>query len=162
MPRTALLLFSTVLSLTACATAGGTADDPATACNEENEACGIGECGGEGAEMLPGSDCVVCHTAGGADEANAFTYGGTAFTDIDGTSPLSGATVRIIDADGNVFEKATNAVGNFYGSDDLVFPILTEIDVDGQTRAMVTPVTTGACTTCHVCAGTAGGKLYAP
>jgi len=161
MTRSTLLSCSTLLALFACGT-GGSADDPATTCNEENEACDIGGCDGEGGQMLPGSDCLLCHTNGGANEASPYTYGGTAFMDIDGLDPLSGAIIRITDADGNVTEVDTNAVGNFYGTGALVFPILAEIEVDGQVRSMVTPVQTGACNSCHVCAGAAGGKLYTP
>jgi len=156
-----LLLCCLLLSLSACG-AGGYPDDPATACNEANEGCGPNDCNGEGSQMLPGSDCLACHTAGSSGEGGDFSYGGTAFVDIDGTAPLVGATVRIIGNDGTSFETTTNDAGNFYGTQALSFPILAEIDVDGQTKAMVTPVSTGACSTCHMCGGTSGGKLYAP
>lgn len=39
-----------------------TADDPATACNEANEACNASNCGVGSATMLPGSNCMECHS----------------------------------------------------------------------------------------------------
>jgi hypothetical protein len=47
------------------------ADDPDTICNEANEACSPSTCGGDGVNMLPGSDCLTCHypgAGGGYDE----------------------------------------------------------------------------------------------
>ena len=154
--RPLLVLFA----LSACGT-GDFSDDPDTACNEDNEGCGPGDCDGEGASMLPGSDCLLCHTAGGG-EGGAFTAAGTVFTDLDGTGGLADVTVRITDADGLIVELTSNSVGNFYTKEPLAFPIDAEVEVGGEVRAMATPVDTAACGSCHACEGAAGGKLTGP
>lgn len=174
--RFAPLALFPLLALVACG--DPTKDDPATACNEENEACGPDElCDGEGGEMLPGSDCLACHSAGnlpddkaaapkassdGEDEEELFTAAGTVFADLDGTAPLSGAIVRITDADGAVVELTTNDVGNFYTSTPLTAPLSAEIEVDGEIVEMDTTPDEGACNSCHSCEGAAGGKLTGP
>ena len=150
-----------VLPLLLIAACGDFGDDPNTACNEANEGCGPGDCGGEGATMLPGADCLACHDTAG-EEGGLFTAAGTVFTDADGTDGLADVIVRITDADGNVVELTSNSVGNFYTRDDLVFPIDAEVEIDGEVHAMATAVDTGACSDCHACEGAAGGKLYAP
>lgn len=134
-------------------------NDTSTLCDEANEGCSPGTCGGEGANMLPGSNCLACHTGG---EGGRFTAGGTAFADIDGTSPLKGAIVRITDVNGTVKELSTNSAGNFYTGTTLAFPINAEIEYNGTVIPMSAEVTTGACDTCHTCTGTAGGKIYGP
>jgi hypothetical protein len=153
----------TLLLLIACAPKTG--DDTSTTCDESNEACGPGTCEGEGGEMLPGSDCLSCHSSGAAKEvedAPPLTAAGTAFVDLDGTAPLTGATVRITDAGGFILELTTNSVGNFYTNEPLTFPINAEVEVDGTVQAMGTSVDVGGCSSCHACAGSAGGKLTGP
>ncbi len=157
------------LSVSGCGEEGeggggnGTPDDPATACNEANEDCAPGICGGEGGRMLPGSDCLSCHSSGsGAGEARPFTAAGTVFSDIDGGAPASGATVRITDAMGRSVELTTNAAGNFYTRQPLTAPLQAQVTYGGTTRQMANPVSSGACNGCHKCGGAAGGKLYTP
>lgn len=147
------------LLLTACEPDGGTGDDTSTTCNEANEACDPGSCGGEGANMLPGSDCLTCHTPGGAEEAPTWTAGGTAFADIDGTAALAGAIIRIFDADGNTVELTSNSVGNFYSSQALTPPLTAELELDGVISSMSREIDEANCNSCHSCAGEAGGKL---
>lgn len=151
------LLILLPFALSACGDDFG--DDPDTTCDEENEACGPGDCEGEGASMLPGADCLACHDTPG-EEGGVFTAGGTVFSDLDGTDGLSDAIIRITDADGQTIELTSNGVGNFYTSKSLVPPLLAEIEVGGNITAMQTPVDTGACSSCHLCGGAAGGKLY--
>lgn len=154
----------TLFLLLACAPKTG--DDTSTTCDESNEACGPGTCDGEGGEMLPGSDCLACHSSSGAkeegEEGGTFTAAGTVYADLDGTSPLSGATVRITDAGGFIHELTTNSVGNFYTDQPLTFPIAAEVEVDGTVQPMGTSVDVGGCNSCHMCAGSAGGKLTGP
>ena len=157
----------TLLLMLGCAT-GDTGNDSSTTCDETNEACAPGTCGGEGGEMLPGSDCLACHdgSGGGGGEADEdapkFTAAGTAFADMDGTGPLSGATVRITDAGGTVVTLTTNSVGNFYTNEALTFPIDAEVEANGSTSTMASSVDVGGCNSCHACAGEAGGKLTGP
>jgi hypothetical protein len=144
----------------------GTADDPSTACNEANEECGTWNCSGEGSRMLPGADCLACHTQGNMPEDDEpdkwYTIGGTVFEDLDGTAAASDVIVRITDADGRVVELSSNSVGNFYGQQDLVMPITAELERDGAVVSMATEVGSAACSSCHSCDGAAGGKLAAP
>lgn len=165
-----------LIALSALAACGDpTKDDPSTACNEANEACESGLCDGEGGEMLPGADCLACHSAGNftddkaaAKESDAedadqlFTAAGTVFADLDGTEPLQGAIVRITDADGATVELTSNGVGNFYTSTPLTAPLSAEVEVDGEIVEMGTTIDDGGCNSCHACEGAAGGKLTGP
>ncbi|MFZ5482174.1 MAG: hypothetical protein ACOZNI_35765 [Myxococcota bacterium] len=147
-------------------------DDTGT-CNTDNEDCAPSVCGGEGATMLPGADCLACHTAGnlvddkgvakGSDDGDKlWSAGGTVFADLEGTEGVAGAIVRITDADGQIVTLTSNRVGNFYTALPLTFPIAAEVERDGEIYAMQTPQDSGACNSCHRCDGAAGGKLFAP
>ena len=140
-------------------------DDSSTfVCDDKNEDCGPGTCGGEGARMLPGADCLACHngTSSEEEEQQRFGAAGTAFVDLGGSDGLSGALVRITDANNDVVELDTNSAGNFYTTSNFVFPIDAEIEVDGTVLAMTTSVDVGGCNSCHACNGAAGGKLTGP
>ena len=128
-------------------------------CDASNEDCGPGTCGGEGSTMLPGADCLSCHTGG---EPGRFTVGGTVFTDLDGTEQASGVTVTIRDANDDVVSLESNRVGNFYSSASFAFPITASVGANGATLEMASAVSTAACNSCHQCDGAAGGKLHAP
>jgi len=145
-------------------TGNETGETTVVECNTENEECGPGECQGyEGQNMLPGADCTACHSDGNiSNYAPKFTIAGTVFEDGDGTSGFEGATLRILDADGNTFELTSNSVGNFFTSEDISFPVNAEIEVDGNIRAMGSPIESGACNTCHTCDGAAGNKIFIP
>lgn len=140
---------------------GGGGGVDASGCNTANESCGPGRCGGEGANMLPGADCLQCHNSGGG-EASKWTVGGTVFTDDQGTDGVSGAKVRITDASGATVEISTSSSGNFYTSRSLKAPLSAEIVTASGTVSMGRTVSTGACNNCHSCGGEAGGKLFAP
>ncbi|RME24288.1 MAG: carboxypeptidase regulatory-like domain-containing protein, partial [Deltaproteobacteria bacterium] len=131
-------------------------------CNDANEACGPGTCGGEGGTMLPGSNCMACHdgSGGGEEEAPRFGVAGTVFTDIDGGGEARNATVFVTDSTGQSVTLTTNSVGNFYTTRQLTPPLTAEVEADGFTAAMTSEVSTGACNSCHQCDGAAGGKLY--
>jgi hypothetical protein len=134
----------------------------ARTCDDRNEQCSPGACGGEGGAMLPGSDCLSCHRAGGADEAPPWTAAGTVFSDVDGTDGLAGVTVRITGADDAVLELTTNAVGNFWTKAAIATPFHAEVADRAASAQMVAVQTTGACNSCHNCGGAAGGKLTVP
>ena len=149
----------------------GIPDDPATMCNEANEDCAPGICGGEGATMLPGSNCISCHRSGsGAGEAGFepgkwFALAGTVYEDGFGSAPAAGVTIRVTDAMGHVVTMSSNSAGNFFARrsmQSLVPPFQAEVEREGRVRRMGSMVMTGACNTCHKCGGAAGGKLYAP
>ena len=132
-------------------------------CDTTNEDCGPGDCPGEGANMLPGSDCLACHAAGGpAAEDALFTAAGTAFADLDGTAPLVGAMVTITDSFGVSVDLTTNSVGNFFTSQPLTPPLSAELMVGSDLLTMATMPDVGGCNSCHSCDGLAGGKMYGP
>lgn len=139
--------------------------DTSVECQGDNEECapGVSGCGGEGQNMLPGSDCLACHSQGsGEREAPPWEVGGTVFADAAGTAGVQNATVRITDATGETVELRTGSSGNFYSGGNLTPPYTVEVEYDGRVVSMGTPAETGACNSCHKCDGEAGGKLYAP
>ena len=153
-----------LLFLFACSD-GGKLDDtgPGSAtCDYTHEECapGVSGCSGESANMLPGSDCISCHT--GSGEAPKWQAAGTLFTDLDGTLAVADATVRVTDSTGTTVEMTTSSKGNFYTSKSLVPPLSAEVETDAGIVAMSQTVETGACNSCHQCDGTPGGKMYAP
>ena len=110
--------------------------------------------------MLPGSDCLACHSPGGDDEADRFSVGGTVFSDLDGGSLSQGVIVRVTDANGEVVEMTTNSAGNFYSSRDLEPPMTAEVEVGGRVERMATEISYGGCASCHNCEDE--GKVPAP
>lgn len=141
-------------------------------CNDANEECapGVAGCQGEGANMLPGSDCIACHT--GADDgdrraeeegetAALFTAAGTVYRDLDGAAGVDGAIVSITDSTGATVTLTTTSKGNFYTSATLVPPLTASVETEAGVIEMVTAVETGACNTCHSCDGEVGGKINA-
>lgn len=151
--------------LAACNGGSDTTDTSETGnpvCNTDNEDCGLGQnCGGEGINMLPGSDCIACHD-GSDREAPEWTAAGTVFDDLYGSNTVSGATVRITDANATVTELVTSAQGNFRTTTAIVAPYEAEIEVDGVVVAMSAHQDDGSCNSCHACEGSAGGKLHTP
>jgi hypothetical protein len=138
---------------------GTTDTTPPPECNTDNEDCSPGTCGGEGSKMLPGSDCLACHKPGGG-EAPTWGVAGTIFTDVYGTDGLNNATITVTDANGKDVVLTSNSVGNFYTNEKVTPPLNAMVDVGGESRAMSSSVDTGACSSCHKCDGSAGGKLY--
>ncbi len=139
---------------------------PPPECNTDNEECvpDARGCGGEGANMLPGSDCLACHSdgAGGRERAPVWSAGGTLFNDIYGSRPVSGATVRVTDASGRVVTMRSSSSGNFYTATRLLAPMRAEVELaDGTVFTMGREIDEANCNSCHSCDGEAGGKIYA-
>lgn len=157
-----------MLLLLAIACDGSKLDDTAGACDTTNEDCSRGTCSGEGAQMLPGADCLNCHSTSAAkeeeeeEEAPPFTLAGTVFTDATGLDGLDGATVEVTDAEGTVVTMTSNAVGNFYSTDAVVLPFTATVSVGDAVVEMTTHADAGGCNSCHACTGVAGGKLVGP
>ena len=108
----------------------------------------------EGPEMLPGRECNSCH--------RGFTAAGTIFNTLAAScnSGVAGATVEILDMDGNTaFTLTTNAVGSFYTKRKLPAPYTARvIGPDGQMQLGHTvdpqdpdtkPISDGNCSRCH-------------
>jgi hypothetical protein len=121
--------------------------------------------GDEGSSLMnPGMDCIACHARG---EGPGFTAAGTvfgAFGDADQCAGVSGATVVITDAKGQVHTATTGATGNFFLQANLAFPIHARVTWEGRTRAMVAAQATADCAGCHTQQGLNGapGRIVAP
>ena len=151
--------------LTGCPTTDKSSDDSSdpVGCNAENQACAPDTCAGSDETMLPGSDCLACHSAGvtsGGVQPTVFGAAGTAFSDAYGKAPLAGATIEITDANDQIVDLTTNAVGNYYTTLAIVPPIHGAITTPGGHIAMPDPQDTTSCNVCHACGGQAGGRLY--
>lgn len=112
-------------------------------------------------EMFPGRDCVGCHID---NDGPPFALGGTVYpyvlqgeeasqlqtgTDCFG---LEGVTVRVTDADGQLFELTTNRAGNFFvegNPDDFAKPFTVQLEMDGAKPQMSTGPLYGGCGRCH-------------
>jgi hypothetical protein len=143
-----------------------TEEPPRPDCNTENEDCGPGDCNGpEGADMLPGANCVACHSPGGDPELGSsrwWTAAGTIFAGPLGTVPLGGAIVRITGDDGDTIELHSNSEGNFYTALPIALPFHVEVESDGESIEMVAAQSEGGCNSCHRCEGEALAKLHGP
>jgi hypothetical protein len=61
----------------------------------------------------PGQPCLTCHD-GAIGDPPAFSVAGTIFQTQGTLAPAENAMVKLTDANGREFLKATNAAGNFY------------------------------------------------
>lgn len=110
----------------------------------------------EGPMMLPGRDCMECHSAGGEDDARPWTVAGT----IAGTA---GAHVTLTDGNGWAFTLRSNRAGNFYTAEGVRLP-LRAVSVDGKAMPASEMAATanqrhpGSCNACHH-GGVGGGSV---
>jgi hypothetical protein len=111
-----------------------------------------------------GKDCLQCHAGGGAP---SFSFGGTLY---DGSgNPVSGAEVRLLDANGNGTSVYTGPAGTFYSrGSGFAAPAYVGVRNASSTQEMLVALqsgsqppasTGGACGACH-CSGT--GCTIAP
>ncbi|HVO31936.1 MAG TPA: hypothetical protein VMV18_14415 [bacterium] len=119
-------------------------------------------------EMDPGMDCVGCHAG---NEGPNYAIAGTVFLgfhDEDDCYGQPGVTVTLVDSAGRAFTKVTNATGNFAFRPSevsgLTWPIAASVSFNGNSRAMVTHQSVGACNTCHTPDGLNGapGRIVVP
>lgn len=96
-----------------------------------------------------GEDCAQCHT---------FTVAGTVFSTIDGTTPVAGATIEVIDANGTVVHLATAQNGNFYTSAPLTAPFRVRASQCPADAQMMAEVTQAGCNGCHG----SGNRIHLP
>ncbi len=130
----------------------------ATACGDPVRDDVIDSLGGEkpgvgpGPTHRPGQPCLVCHGPGGP-QGPTFIVAGTVFRSPHSCSPLSGAIVRIVDANDRTFAFRTNRAGNFYvgeGSSSPAFPFWVTVESGGQKSEMKSRVLReGSCAGCH-------------
>src|SRR5689334_4435937 len=81
-------------------TGDGPDTHPMPECNTDNEDCAPGTCSGEGDDMLPGANCLACHSPDGDPRAPDWGAGGTIFVGPSGTRPLDGAKITVTDSNG--------------------------------------------------------------
>lgn len=122
--------------------------------------------------MNPGLACDSCHVLGGSASGYEFDVAGTVYPTAhepdlcDGTAT---PTIEITDAMGTLHTLTVNAAGNFYNFDYLGVgaiptPYKVKVVSGSASRAMLTPLTTGDCNSCHTEQGAqaAPGRVMAP
>lgn len=109
-----------------------------------------------GGKHRPGRPCLNCHGAGG--DAPRFSLAGTVFDDIASTTPVVGATIRIVDADGKELRLVTQRNGNFYTREAVAFPLQVAASLCPDLLPMGSRVRQGNCNGCH----RAGSRIYIP
>jgi hypothetical protein len=107
-------------------------DSPPVACDDEVTDIG-------GGEHHPGEPCIECHAREG--EGPRFTLSGTVYDGLASTTPVTGATIRVVDADGVEITLISARNGNFYTAQAVAFPVQVQGSRCPDTRAMATPVT---------------------
>jgi hypothetical protein len=134
----AWFLAAPLIAVLAAACGGGSSASPT------GSAPGGG--GGARSSHNAGQDCLRCH--------RDFGVAGTAYR-ADG-SAYAGATVRLTTAAGGggsvVLTMTSDSSGNFYTTQSVGFGSGLYADVAGSggaRRSMETPVTSGACNSCH-------------
>jgi hypothetical protein len=98
-----------------------------------------------------------CHNHG-------FTLSGTLFAAPTGTTPLVGASITVVDANGAMFDMVSQRNGNFYTSNPVAFPVTLTASRCPDVQQMSAMVATGngGCnkTGCH--ATGAQGQIHLP
>lgn len=114
----------------------------------------------DGASHNVGNDCLACHRAGGVGEG-VFTAGGTVYK--AGTvTGAAGATVSLFDNAGGagtpVATMTSSGTGNFYTKSAISFGtgLYVKITSPVGSGSMSSPITSGACNSCH---GVSTGKI---
>ena len=116
------------------------------------------EWGHGGALMLPGTNCLRCHTTGG--RASPFTAAGTVFTSPVCASPATQAVVTLTDAQHKSVSLPVNELGNFFTTEPLMLPFRVVVESEGRSVEMEASAA-GDCGYCHQPDGRAG-QLTAP
>ncbi len=95
----------------------------------------------------PGEHCLGCHD----NQGPAFTIAGTLFTGLATSTPVSGATIEVTDANGKVIKLPTYNNGNFYTTTAVKFPLKVHATQCPANLPMVGSVAQGSCNTggCH-------------
>ncbi len=151
----------------------GTTNDVGTHADTgtQGSACSSGQhwtMGNEGSALMdPGGNCVSCHANSG--EAPMYATGATVFGDYrdeDNCYGVSGVTVELTGANGNVLTMTTNQAGNFFSASDngLATPYTAKLTYQGRERPMITPQTDFNCANCHTAQGAnaAPGRIVVP
>lgn len=95
----------------------------------------------------PGQDCLGCHQ--NLVATKKWTVAGTLFASLSSSTPLRGATLEVIDANGTVLRLPTYDNGNFYTATPVVFPVTVRASDCPTGISMVGAAPQGSCNTCH-------------
>jgi hypothetical protein len=104
----------------------------------------------------PGQDCQgACHNHG-------FTLSGTLY-DTTKTTPLAGATIVAVDANGATINLVSGTNGNFYTANNVAYPVKITASMCPNVSAMSSTVSLAGCngTACHS-AGSTQGPIHLP
>jgi hypothetical protein len=97
----------------------------------------------------PGDDCAGCHDSLSA--SRRWTVSGTLFATANGGAAVSGATIELIDAAGQVLHLPTYSNGNFYTITPVKFPLKVRATKCPSDVHMAANAAKGSCNTngCH-------------
>jgi hypothetical protein len=114
-------------------TEGGSTNDPGP------DAGGVPATGTDGSVPVACDEPVATGRSGG--EGPTFTLGGTVYDGVTSTTPVVGATVRVVDAAGNAIPLVTAQNGNFWTTAQITFPVTVSASRCPDVKPMVSPVT---------------------
>jgi hypothetical protein len=99
-----------------------------------------------------GQDCLSCHSS--LDETLRWTVAGTLFDAVTGGGPVGGATVTVIDADGQRLDLVTASNGNFWTAQPVTMPLRVAAGSCPDLQKMNGMPSTGSCNSsgCHTAA----------
>ena len=99
-------------------------------------------------EHNAGEACLNCH---GNGDAPNFELAGTVYSGLAGGSPVVGATIRVIDANGAELTAVTARNGNFWIREAIAYPVQVSASSCPSAMPMVSPSAAGNCNAagCH-------------
>jgi hypothetical protein len=121
---------------------------------EDKERNGVVSVGRKGPTHNPGSPCLLCHD---------FTLAGTIYLHASDTSGVAGVRITMTDATGHLFGAVSNATGNFFVTENIVFPVNVEISNGTSTKKMRNHIGQwGSCAECHSppAGATSNGRIF--
>lgn len=116
------------------------------------------------APMLPGRNCLVCHSPDGQASRRVWTAAGTVYDSPDAEcgKGLAGVKVEIADANRKILiTLTTNRSGNFFTSEPIDFRgIIARVSKDGKFKEMQGAMVNAYCPECHYPGGLAPGRIF--
>jgi hypothetical protein len=108
-----------------------------------------------------GTDCMAgnCHGPGGAGPT--WSVAGTLYDSAAGNTPIVGATITIVDANGATQDLVSAKNGNFYTATIAALPVKTYASKCPTLTPMIAMSAVGSCNSCHV-PGSATGAVHLP
>ncbi|MHB1845154.1 MAG: hypothetical protein ACYCWW_10005 [Deltaproteobacteria bacterium] len=102
--------------------------------------------------MLPGSNCMQCHSATGTAPQRTWTLAGTVYGDPKAATDagLLDAEILVTDSSGQSLTLVADDVGNFYTGETLTPPLRVEAQWGDHRMRMDLPPPIGvSCNACH-------------